>query len=65
MKYKQSRFVFDVETMTVVEGKAPTKDGQLWKGETTTGRKMELAGQTEHKFFNPDAQPVAYDGWSN
>lgn len=55
-KYKQSKFIFDLKTFEVVWGKVPQKKGQLWKGETTCGSKMEFAGS--------DYGPVAYDGWS-
>lgn len=56
-KYEQSRFVFNSDTMEITEGKAPTKQGQLWKGEDHRGEKMELAGTN-------DGNPVAYWGWS-
>lgn len=58
-EHPESKFVFDPKTMSVVWGKAPTKDGQLWKGETMTGDKMELAGNSE----DPES-PTAYWGWS-
>ena len=57
-KHAKSKFVFDVKTMTLVHGIAPTRDGTVFKGETTTGEKMELA-------MGPGGcGPVAYDGWS-
>lgn len=57
-KYPQSKFVLDAKTMSLIHGRAPTRDCQLFKGETTDGRKMELA-------MGPgQCGPVAYDGWS-
>ena len=56
-KFKKSKFVFDAKRMELVAGKLPTKDGQLWKGETTEGGKMEFAG-------NSDGDPTPYWGWS-
>ena len=55
--HKQSKFVFDARAMEVVRGKAPAKAGQLWKGESLTGDKMELAGTGDGDF-------VCYWGWS-
>jgi hypothetical protein len=55
--HKQSKFVFDSRAMVVVRGKPPTKAGQLWKGESLTGDKMELAG-------SDDGDCTAYWGWS-
>lgn len=54
--HPQSLFIFDAFKMEVVWGKAPTKDGQLWCGEDTHGKKMQLAGVTGE-------DPVAYWGW--
>ena len=61
MKHKQSKFVMRYDKsgfFEIIEGKPPTKDGQLWKGETDTGEKMELAG-------NSKGDPTAYWGWSS
>ena len=58
MVHKQSKFVLDTRIWEVTEGKAPTKDGQLWKGEDEKGNKMEFAGNT-------DGSPTAYWGWSS
>ena len=57
IKFKESKFVFDAKRMELVAGKLPTKDGQLWKGETTEGEKMEFAG-------NSDGDPTPYWEWS-
>ena len=57
-KYKQSKFILDAQTLELVWGKTPTKDGQLWNGETTTGEKMQFAGNSD----NPD-RPTPYWGW--
>lgn len=57
MIHQQSKFVFDSHSMTLVEGKLPTKDGQLWKGENHDGEKMEMAG-------NSGGDPTPYWGWS-
>lgn len=62
MKHKQSKFVYAYNKkgnyFEIIEGKAPTKDGQLWKGESETGEKMELAGNT-------NGDPIPYWGWSS
>ena len=62
MKHKQSKFVMRYDKrgsfFEIIEGKAPTKDGQLWKGETEDGEKIELAGNT-------NGRPTAYVGWSS
>ena len=60
MKYKESKFLFNSETFELLEGKFPTKDGQLWKGEDHNGDKMEFAGNSRE----PN-NPTAYWGWSN
>ena len=61
MKHKKSKFVWDAMTMTLVKGRGPTKDGQLVKGESTTGDKMELVGDEDcgHVYL------VCYWGWSS
>ena len=62
MKYPQSKFVLHYDKsgfFEVVEGKIPTKDGQLWKGETTDGEKMEFAGNSHGDW------PTPYWGWSS
>lgn len=55
-KHKGSRFIMDARTMEIVWGKVPHKSGQLWNGETTTGEKMQLAGDDK-------GDPTAYWGW--
>lgn len=66
-KHKESKFIFDADTMTVVFGKPPRKHGQLSKGETLLGTKMELVGfKTDTpNCYNREVLPyVAYWGWS-
>lgn len=58
MKFKKSKFVLRISDMTVTEGKLPTREGSLWKGETDTGDKIECAGGS-------GAGPVFYHGWSS
>jgi hypothetical protein len=63
MIHSKSKFVVDVSefgVFVILEGKLPTKDGQLWKGETHTGEKMEFAGNTREPDF-----PTPYWDWSS
>ena len=47
--------------MQIVEGKAPKKAGVLYKGESTTGKKMVLVGSPSG---DPSAhQFIPYWGW--
>ena len=57
MKHSKSKFVWDARSMTLVSGKAPKRDGVLYKGEDTNGKKMELVGY--------DGDVVCYWGWSD
>lgn len=41
----------------LVEGRWPSREGQLWRGQLTDGSKVEVA------FSHGDI--VAYNGWSN
>lgn len=59
-KHPQSKFRFDPHNMRIVEGKGPTKDGQLVKGETLEGSKMELVGTLDDQGMDW----VAYWSWS-
>lgn len=62
MKHSKSKFVWDSHNMELIEGKLPTKDGQLWKGENQHGVKMEMA----HCDTGPNDCPyVPYWGWSD
>lgn len=59
--FKQSRFVVDVSEFGVfklIAGNLPIRNGQLWKGETACGKKMEFAG-------NNDGFPTPYWDWSS
>ena len=61
MNFKQSKFIFNADTMQIVEGKAPKKAGVLYKGESTTGKKMVLVGSPSG---DPSAhQFIPYWGW--
>ena len=55
-KHKESKFIFDVSKMQLIWGKLPTKDGQLWNGESHLGEKMQFAG-------NSGEDPTPYWGW--
>ena len=55
-KHKESKFIFDSTKMQLIWGKLPTKDGQLWSGESHLGEKMQFAG-------NNEGDPTPYWGW--
>ena len=57
-QHKGSKFMFDSTTFTLLWGKLPTKEGQLWNGETHKGEKMQFAGNK----YDP-SQPTPYWGW--
>lgn len=58
----KSKFIWDSYNMKLIEGKLPTKDGQLFKGENQEGNKMEMA----HCYTGPNDSPyVPYWGWSS
>lgn len=54
------KFVWDARKMELVEGKGPTRDGQLVKGVDLKGNPMELVGFKDEG----DLKLVCYWGWS-
>lgn len=61
MEHKKSKFVWDAHTMSLVEGRAPSREGPLFKGEDTKGNLMELAYCDTGDGTCPY---VCYWGWS-
>ena len=60
--YKESKFIFDSHNMKLIEGKLPTKKGQLCKGENQENKKMEIVFYYTASEENPY---VYYWGWSD
>ena len=61
--HKQSKFIVSMPSFgefVLLYGKLPKKDGQLWKGETDKGEKMEFAGNSDDPEW-----PTPYWGWSS